>query len=221
MTRTGERRQNAQKPWHGNRGCLHQSRITNHEPQFLIDTPAIRNALNPFAFNKNSISNRHTFRGYRPIFRRPALAALILLIAAAALPARFRQTNSEYQSRRAKLRATLDAPLILYGYTGKEDASEVALFFQEPYFYYLTGHSEPGAALLLLPDTAPGPHETLYIPPRNHEQEAWEGRRMAFDDSGLVEKTGFEAIRSSDNLRGDLENLAKIFPDFNTVMPPS
>src|SRR5215831_13317051 len=221
MTRTGERRQNASKPWHRARGCLQQSRVTNHESHFLIVTPAIRNALNFFASNKTAASNRHTFGGHPSIFRCPAFAVFLLLIAAAALPARFRQPNSEYQSRRAKLRATLYAPLILYGYTGKEDASEVALFFQEPYFYYLTGHSEPGAALLLLPDTAPGPHETLYIPPRNHEQEAWEGRRMAFDDSGLVEKTGFEAIRSSDNLRGDLENLAKKFPDFNTVMPPS
>ncbi len=65
--------------------------------------------------------------------------------------ARFRQPNEEYKARRDKLMSSVDGPVVIFGYTGHEDASEVAVFFQEPYFYYLTGHDEPGAALLLTP----------------------------------------------------------------------
>ena len=151
------------------------------------------------------------------------LAALIALVLfGTALPARFRQPSSEYQARRAKLRATLDAPFVLYGYTGMEDASEVAVFFQEPYFYYLTGHDEPGAAIVLIPDATGkgGPHEILYLPPHDRDQERWEGPKIGLDDLGITEKTGFEAVRSTENLRGDLENLGKTFGTFYTVMPP-
>ena len=83
--------------------------------------------------------------------------------------ARFRQPIAEYQARRADLRAKLDGPLLIFGYTGHEDASEVAVFFQEPYFYYLSGFDEPGAALLIIPAGAggravDGPREILYLP---------------------------------------------------------
>ena len=162
----------------------------------------------------------------RPPLRRPfsarwVLALLALALLATALPARFRQPSSEYQARRAKLRSTLDGPFVLYGYSGMEDASEVAVFFQEPYFYYLTGHDEPGAAVVLIPDAAKeGPREILYLPPHDRDQERWEGPRMGPDDPGIAEKTGFESVRSTENLRGDLENLGKTFATFYTVMPP-
>ena len=157
--------------------------------------------------------------------RAVLISAIALLILATAAAARFRQPNAEYQGRRAKLRAALDAPLILYGYTGHEDASEVALFFQEPYFYYLTGHDEPGAAVLIIPDVqgrpVQGPHEILYLPPRDHDEEQWEGPKLGPDDPGIAETTGFEAVRSTKALPGDLQNLAKTFPNLYTVMPPT
>src|ERR1700691_6754868 len=84
------------------------------------------------------------------------LAALAVLCACTVASARFRQPNDEYAARRAKLRAGIDGPIVIYGYTGNEDASEVAVFFQEPSFYYLSGHDEPGAALVLIPDAAAG-----------------------------------------------------------------
>src|SRR5208282_4344099 len=100
-------------------------------------------------------------------------AVLLLALGAASYlaEARFPQPHEEYQARRSKLRATVDAPIVLYGFTGNEDTSEVAVFFQEPYFYYLTGHSEPGAALVLIPDATAGglvegPREILYLPAR-------------------------------------------------------
>ena len=140
--------------------------------------------------------------------------------------ARFRQPNAEYQARRAQLRAKVDGPVVIFGYTGHEDASEVAIFFQEPYFYYLSGHDEPGAALVLLPEgpnakASDGPHEILYLPPRDPSQEKWEGPKMGPDDPGVVEKTGFAAVEPFANLRGDLIRLAKTYANFYTLLPPA
>jgi Xaa-Pro aminopeptidase len=155
---------------------------------------------------------------------RATLALLAALLVAMVLPARFRQPSAEYQARRAKLRAALDGPFVLYGYTGHEDASEVALFYQEPYFYYLTGHDEPGAVVVLIPGVAgksvQGPHEILYLPPRDLDQERWEGPKLGPDDPGIAETAGVEAVRSTKDLRGDLQKLEKIFPTFYTVLPP-
>ena len=113
-------------------------------------------------------------------------AALLISLAliGGAAQARFRQPSEEYQARRAKLRAAVDGPIVIFGYTGHEDASEVAVFFQEPSFYYLTGHDEPGAALLLIPDAAAGapangPREILYLPPRDLKKKFGKGRRSA------------------------------------------
>ena len=44
--------------------------------------------------------------------------------------------------------------MVLFGYTSRNDAGEVAVFFQDEDFYYLTGYSEPDAALVLIPDSA-------------------------------------------------------------------
>jgi len=169
------------------------------------------------------IEKKPRFFNRRAQHLAPALAAVLFLAPVAA--ARFRQPNAEYQARRAKIRAALDDPLVLYGYTGHEDASAVALFFQEPYFYYLTGHDEPGAAVVIIPDAPAkqfqGPHEILYLPPRDLDEEQWEGPKLGPDDPGITQTTGFEAVRSTKQFAGDLQKLAKTFSAFYTVMPPS
>ena len=157
----------------------------------------------------------------RPWITRSYLGSCLLLFALAFLcapvQARFRQPNEEYQSRRAKLRAMIDAPIVIFGYTGHEDASEVAVFFQEPHFYYLTGHDQPGAALLLIPDrsseigaqagksnadAADGPREILYLPARDPAQEIWEGPKIGPNDPGIAEKMGFQTVEPLDKLKG-------------------
>src|SRR4029077_3122629 len=116
-------------------------------------------------------------------------AALIAALAGFALPAgaqlRTREPNSEYARRRAALRKGTDGPIVIFGYTGRESASEAYVFNQENNFYYLTGHNEEGAALVLLPDSvgvpSSGLNEILYLPPHNRSLERWNGIRMAWD----------------------------------------
>ena len=121
--------------------------------------------------------------------------------------------------------SSLDAPVVIFGYTGHEDASEVAVFFQEPYFYYLTGHDEPGAALLLIPapaggKTLDGPREILYLPARDPSQEKWDGPKLGPDDPAIVEKTGFQAVEPLSKLKTDLAALSKTYKTFYTLLPP-
>ena len=71
-----------------------------------------------------------------------------------ALGAREREPNSRLcRAPRAPSREA-DAPVVIFGYTGKENSSPSYVFNQEANFYYLTGHNEEGAALLLLPPSA-------------------------------------------------------------------
>src|SRR5260370_31076242 len=105
---------------------------------------------------------------FRRAIRSIALLAFVLTILSvpASLAAREREPNSVYADRRARLVADLKGPVLLFGYTGRENSSPAYVFLQEPNFYYLTGHNEEGAALLLVPAGAAGkgwarPHEIL------------------------------------------------------------
>jgi len=163
----------------------------------------------------------------RRMIAAAAVAAMlcVLIVCLQTAHARFRQPNSEYQQRRSKLAAGVDGPVVIFGYTGHEDASEVAIFFQEESFYYLTGHSEPGAALILLPK-APnakpmdGPSEILYLPAHDPRKERWEGPQLGPEDPGVLEKTGFADVRRFDKMEGDLQKLSATYSNVFTLVAP-
>jgi Xaa-Pro aminopeptidase len=152
---------------------------------------------------------------------RFTLALFGVLLGAWFAQARFRQPNAEYQARRARLRGQVDGPVVLFGYTSRNEAGEVAVFYQEENFYYLTGYSEPDAALLLVPDAsgAQGAGEVLYLPPRDPRRAKWEGPKLGPEDPAAAEKTGFQAVKPFPELRGDLVNLAMTYPNFYTLLP--
>src|SRR5712664_4618201 len=138
---------------------------------------------------------------------------------------REREPNSVYAERRAKLAAQVDGPIILWGFTGREEISEAYVFEQEENFYYLTGHNEEGAGLILLPAGQKGdvpnvPRETLFLPAKNPQKEKWNGVRMSSSDAGIEARTGFVAVKSFESdFRIVVENLAKRFPNFYTILP--
>jgi Xaa-Pro aminopeptidase len=130
----------------------------------------------------------------------------------------------EYAGRRARLVEQLKAPVVLFGYTGREEIALEETFRQEPNFFFLTGHAEPGAALLLLPKTdaarAAGlAAETLYLPPRNLARERWEGQKLGPEDKDTQARTGFAAVKPMVELRGDLERALRVFPQLYTLFP--
>jgi Xaa-Pro aminopeptidase len=180
------------------------------------------------SFRRVYIADSHTKElivKFRTVAPRCAAVLVALSLGSVFAQARFAQPPAEYQARRAKLRAQLDSPLVLFGYTSRQDSSEFAVFFQEPNFYYLSGDPEPDAALLLLPDAAqnggPGrPHEILYLSARNLQQEKWEGPKMGPDDPGIAQKTGFESVAPYAQLKTDISALAKTYKTIYTILPP-
>jgi Xaa-Pro aminopeptidase len=153
-----------------------------------------------------------------------AVAIAIFGLATTISLARFRQPNAEYAERRAKLASTVDGPIVVFGYTGHEDMSEFAIFFQEKNFYYLTGDDQPGGAVLLIPSppagkSIEGPREILYLNPRDYQAEHWEGPKMGPTDPDVSEKTGFQTVKPFAELQEKLIQLAAVFPRFYTLLP--
>jgi Xaa-Pro aminopeptidase len=155
-----------------------------------------------------------------------SLLAVLQVPQAAGQERREREPNSVYAERRAKLAAQADAPIVLWGFTGREESSLRYVFAQEENFYYLTGHNEEGAALLLLPATREhadagwdGPREILYLPPKDPLKEKWNGMRMSPSDPGIEAKTGFAAVRPFPEVRANVEKLSKSYSSFYTILP--
>jgi Xaa-Pro aminopeptidase len=156
-----------------------------------------------------------------------ALALLPFAASADSQQRREREPNSVYAQRRAKLAATVDAPVILTGLTGREEDSQAYVFAQEENFYYLTGHNEEEAGLILLPpadskakkDDFQGPREILFLPARNPSKEKWNGVRMSPSDPGIETRTGFGDIRPFSEMRATIEKLARFYPALYTILP--
>jgi Xaa-Pro aminopeptidase len=151
---------------------------------------------------------------------------------------RERESNSVYAQRRAKLAARVDGPILLLGYSGREEESQAYVFSQEENFYYLTGHDEEGAALLLLPGGktwVPKPEtrekmklsivdgglapEILFLPAKDLRKEVWNGVRMSPEDPDIKPKTGFTLVLPFSELRAVVEVLSLEFPTFYTILP--
>jgi len=153
-------------------------------------------------------------------------AACVLATSARAQERRDREPNSVYAERRARLAAQVDCPIVLWGLTGREESSQAYIFAQEENFYYLSGHNEEGAGLIILPaakssshDGTNGPREFFYLPAKNPLKEKWNGARMSPVDPGIEARTGFATVKPFAEMRAEIENLARAYPSFCTILP--
>jgi Xaa-Pro aminopeptidase len=159
----------------------------------------------------------------------PILLALAACLTSTPTPAqerRDREPNSVYAERRAKLAAQIDCPIVFWGFTGREESAQTYVFAQEENFYYLTGHNEEGAGLIVLPETKSpngeitnSEREVFYLPAKNPMKEQWNGMRMSPSDPGIEARTGFTAVRPFAQMRAEIESLAKSYPCFYTILP--
>jgi Xaa-Pro aminopeptidase len=146
--------------------------------------------------------------------------------AAHAQERREREANSVYAARRAKLAAEIDSPILLWGFTGREESAQTYIFAQEDNFYYLTGHNEEAAGLIIIPAsrsgagaTWDGPQEILFLPPKNLAKEKWNGPRMSPSDPGIQARTSFASVLPFPEMRATLEKLARLYPTIYTILP--
>jgi Xaa-Pro aminopeptidase len=165
--------------------------------------------------------------------RAICIAALALLLACAsanvslAQQRRDREPNEVYAARRARVASQTDAPVILWGFTGREEISQAYIFAQEDNFYYLTGHNEEEAGLIILPalkagqarDSWDGPREILFLPAKDPGKEKWNGVRMSPTDPDISARTGFASVQPFGQMRAVVEKLTKVYPKFATILP--
>ena len=166
----------------------------------------------------------------------PGIAAALFLLSAFhpatahAQERREREPNGVYAERRAKLAVQVDGPVVLWGFTGREESSQAYIFEQEENFYYLTGHNEEGAGLIILPSEKNkseaaypgwpgGTREILFLPPKNPAREKWDGVRMSPSDPGIEARTGFAIVKPFNEMRAVVEGLAKPYLQFYTILP--
>ena len=133
------------------------------------------------------------------------LCSLLLFIGTAGLtptPLHAKVPLDEFRARRAALCQSLigasDGVLLLKGRAEVYD--QIFRFEQEPNFYYLTGWTEPGAALLLTSSD-----EILFLPRHDKQAEKYSGRRTSAGDAGARALTGFEKILPIEMLEAELD----------------
>ena len=103
-------------------------------------------------------------------------------------------SEAEYAQRRAAVAARMQPGfLVLAG--APEPAHDYEDFAQAPNFFYLTGISEPGAALILEKNDR-GQQATLFVQPRDPAREVWSGYRLGTE--GTTQRTGLAARNASE-----------------------
>ena len=126
-----------------------------------------------------------------------------------------RQSNADYRSRRIALSQKLNGGVaILFAGTEAEGPSATYGFRQDNNFYYLTGWTEPGAALVIAAqvtghDSTPGRQysEILFLPVHNATQEKWTGPKLGADNPQATAITGFERVVNLDQMPAELARI--------------
>lgn len=92
----------------------------------------------------------------------------------------------------------------------KQRANDVSYeYHQDPNFYYLTGHIQPNAALLLI--KGEHPRQILFVEKKQPAQETWTGVRLGVE--GAKELLGFEESYIIDSLP---QILKRVLPEVDS-----
>jgi Xaa-Pro aminopeptidase len=136
-----------------------------------------------------------------------------LLIAGLMASATERQNNADYHARRVALAKLMEnGALVLFAPTEAEGPNNLFGFRQEDNFYYLTGWSEPGAAVLI---SASPYREVLFLPEHNTTQEKWTGPKLGPEDPEAARLTGFDSVEGLDKMHA---SLLKILPQPRAIV---
>jgi len=122
-----------------------------------------------------------------------------------------RQANNDYRQRRVKLAEAMNGgTLVLFAPTEAEGPNNLFGFRQNDDFYYLTGWSEPGAAVMISPAGDSHPYtEILFLPAHDVTQEKWTGPKLGPENPEAARITGFDRVEVLDRIH---EELIKVLP---------
>lgn len=144
--------------------------------------------------------------------RKLWLCIIVLLLFCAAGSALQRQPDADYKARREALSKKVGGIVVLFG--SVEPVESLYSFRQDDDFYYLSGWTEPGPALLIAPaveakDNNAGRAytEILFLPPRNLRMERYTGPKLGADDPQAPKLTGFDRVEEMSKLPQELSKV--------------
>jgi Xaa-Pro aminopeptidase len=146
--------------------------------------------------------------------RALAFLALTSLSLLGALPARAleKQPASTYHARRVALAEKLNGGAAIL-FAGEQPLLDFMPYRQDEDFFYLTGWTEPGAALLILADNSNANpkrsyREVLFLPSRYPRMEKYTGIKLDAATPNAAKTAGVDAVEPMTSLADDLNKLA-------------
>jgi Xaa-Pro aminopeptidase len=133
-----------------------------------------------------------------------------------------RQPAADYHARREALARKASGVVVLFAGVESEGPNDLYGFRQDDNYYYLSGMSEPGSALLIAPPAeakanspARAYTEILFLPARNLIQEKWTGPKLGPENPDAPRITGFDRVEEMGKLP---EEAAKVLTDARPVI---
>lgn len=146
--------------------------------------------------------------------RKLALVALILVSTLGF--SLDRQPNADYRARREALaqKAGPNGMFLVFAGMEAEGPNAIYGFHQDENYFYLTGLTDPGGAVLVVPaseakngNPARPYTEVLFLPANNLTEEKWTGPKLGPNSADLKEKTGFDRVVALDHMRNVLMDV--------------
>lgn len=143
-------------------------------------------------------------------FVRPiALFLLVLCVATPLVSALEKQPASVYHQRRIALAEKLHGGVALM-FAAEEPLLDFMPYRQDSDFYYLTGWTEPGAALLVIApqeSASRSYEEILFLPTRDLRMEKYTGVKLDAATPGVEKSTGVDHVQAMAELPAVLNAL--------------
>src|SRR5882724_4778754 len=137
-----------------------------------------------------------------------------LIVAVSLGAALDRQPNADYHARREALSKKVPGVIVLFAPMENSAGDATHGFRQEDNFYYLSGLTEPGTALLIASaEEAKGDAparsytEILFLPPRNLIQEKWTGPKLGPENPDAPKITGFDHVEEVGKLPDEVTKV--------------
>jgi Xaa-Pro aminopeptidase len=140
------------------------------------------------------------------------IAAAILFLATMSAGAIEREPVTTYQERRQALAAELGGTIVILAAA----PDDLVQYEQDDNFYYLTGFTEPDAALMIDGTTTPAT-EYLFLPPRDFEEERWTGVKLGPGPEAERE-TGVGNVVSLEDFESEFTRLAGTPTTVHTIL---
>ncbi len=143
--------------------------------------------------------------------RNVALLLLAVCLAAPFLCALEKQPASVYHQRRVALAEKLKGGVAVL-FAAEEPLLDFMPYRQDSDFYYLTGWTEPGAALLVVADASQAQiprsyKEILFLPTRDLHMEKYTGVKLDAATPGVEKTTGVDHVQAMTELPAVLNAL--------------